>query len=396
MKKSLILTLAILFSVFGGTSLAFACGEDGDTNEKCAETESLLDSSEDDELPDDPLDDDTSLDDDVYAEAGADVKSSRSLFHSFFLAGNKIDSSDSVYGVAAFAGNIVNFSGDAEYAALAGNSVKISGSISQDLFVAGNTVEIDEDALIGRDVFAAGSSVIVRSMLYGNVFMRGNRLVLENVTIDGDLDVRADEIVVKGQSSVNGVFRYNDNASVTGLDNLVTSASEPIKSTSSSDASDFDFVSAFSGFLVKLLGLIHVMIVLIALAPKFMKHLLDSFRWQTSWKALGLGLGLIVVTPLACIFALCTLVGLPLACLTFGLYFAFICLSQGIAGGVIGNELANRLLKQPKMNVYLKYILGISLIRLVALIPVLGGLVIAVSTCFGFGYLTKRLYDSRK
>lgn len=397
MKKSLILTLAILFSALGGTSLAFACvveGEDVDTDEKCVDGESLLVSPEGEELLDESMPD--VLSDDVYAEAGADLKSSRSLFHSFFLAGNSIDSSDSVDGVAAFAGNIVNFSGDAEYAALAGNSVKVSGSVGRDLFVAGNSIEIDEDASIGRDIFAAGSSVIVRSMLYGNVFMRGNRLVLENVTIDGDLDVLADEIVIKGQSSVNGVFRYNDNASITGLDDLVASSTETVENGSSSGASDFDFASTLSSWLMKLVGRLILMLVVVSLAPKFAKKLLESFRLSTSWKHLGLGLLFLVFTPLAAILTLITVIGAPVALLAICLYGVFALLSSVVTGGVVGNEITNRFLKKSKLNLPLKYALGISVVWALSLIPVLGGLVSAVSICFGFGYLAKRVYDSRK
>ena len=410
MKKSLILTLALLLATTLSPASVFACGE-GSTDKngvaldgECAEEiEGDPDSSEMESIEELPslisgLDTPAGPEADeseTYAAAGGTVSSARNLAHSLFLAGNSVLSNDSVDGISFIAGNVVEFSGSSEYAFLAGNSVKISGAVDSDLFAAGNTVEIDEDASVGRDIFVAGSSVIVRSMLYGNAFIAGDRVVLENVTVDGDLNISADEIVIKGQSSVAGIFKYNDNAVITGREDLEASRVDAYAGSTSSQSSESvasRFAAALSHFLVKLLGLILVMIVLISLAPKFMKKLLDSFHWKTSWKFLGLGLGLIIVTPLACIFVLCTVIGIPLAALTLGLYFSFICLSQGITGGILGNELATRLLKQPKMNIYLKYIIGISLIRLVACIPVLGGLVAAVSTCFGFGYLAKRLF----
>ncbi|MBQ6130114.1 hypothetical protein IJI72_00215 [Candidatus Saccharibacteria bacterium] len=407
MKKSLLLTLTLLLSVLCSPVAVFACGdgsadENGEPLDNCSEEiEGEAESSEEESIEEVPylisgLDtSETAADEtETYVAAGATVNSSRTLAHSLFLAGSSIVSNDVLDGLAFVAGNLVDYAGSSDYAFLAGNSVKISGTVERDLFVAGNSVEIDEDAMIGRDVFAAGSSVIFRSMLYGNVFMSGGRLVLENVTIDGDLNVDADEIVIKGESSIAGTFKYNDNAEITGRENLSVSLVEAYSgdSTTGKSSALSRFFSALSSCLISYLGLLAVLVVLIALAPKFMQHLLDSFRWKTSWKFLGLGLGLLIVVPLACIFALCTVIGLPLAGLTFGLYFAFICLSQGITGGILGNELSNRLLKKPKLNLFLKYALGLALIRLVSLVPVIGGLVTAVSVCFGFGYLAKRVF----
>lgn len=331
----------------------------------------------------------TPLFSDVYSDAGTDVTSERQVNHSFFLAGNQVESHDIIHGLAAFAGNGVVFSGVTDYAALAGNSIVVEGAITNDLFVAGNAVELTDEASIGRDIFGFGNTFLVKTNLNGNAFLSGNRLVLENVTISGNLKVGFDEIVIKGKSAISGTFEYNDNALITGLENLSTG--ETITYAGSKNSS-ITFSMTLTDKIIFLLGRLLVTIVFIALAAKFSKRLLTEFELKNSWKDLALGLGLIIVVPLASIFAMITLIGLPLGLIGFGFYVLFAYFASSVTGGVIGDLLATKLFKQEKMHIFLKYTLGIVLVEVLTLIPYVGSLIGAISACFGFGYLVRKLF----
>ena len=355
---------------------AYACGDDDElTNctEEAEESSMLISSAP--------------SDDDVNADVDGTLASKRAVNHSLFLAGNEVTSNDAVDGINFLAGNLVELSGSAEYAALAGNSVKVSGSVERDLFAAGSSVELGEDAYIGRDLYAAAAVVTIKSNLYGNAFLGGNRVVLENITITGNLNIAADEIVIKGKSAVAGTFQYNDTAKITGLENL--SAGETVTYAGNVDAG---FASTFADKLVSFLGGTLLMVVLIALMPKFAKKLLDSFVWATSWKHLALGLGLLVVVPVAAILVIITLIGLPIGCISIGFYFFLVCIASHVTGGILGDQLAKAVFKKPKMNLYAKYILGSAVLFTLSFIPVAGELIEAVALCFGFGYLSKRLF----
>ena len=327
--------------------------------------------------------------DDVYSEAGSEVKSERTINHSYFLAGNQIDSNDEIAGLAAFAGNGINFSGTAEYATLAGNSIVVKGSIENDLFVAGSAVEITEEASIGRDIFGAAGSFLIKANLNGNVFVSGNRLVLENVTIDGDLSVGFDEITIKGKSSVSGKFIYNDTAVITGLDNLSTGETATY---SGAKKNAISFATTVTDKILGILGRLLVTIILVALCAKFSKRLLDEFCAGSSWKYLALGFGLLITVPLASIFVMVSVIGLPLGLIGIASYIFFVYLAESVTGGVVGNLLAEKVFKQKKMHIFLKYAIGIVPIELLALIPYVGSLIGAISTCFGFGYLIRKLF----
>ncbi|MBR3319686.1 hypothetical protein IKG20_00025, partial [Candidatus Saccharibacteria bacterium] len=157
---------AVTLSYAAAISPAHACEGDSSGQTNCAEAEAvpmLISPS-------------SSSDEDAYSEAGSTLKSEKSIPHSYFQAGYDITSSDAVDGIHFVAGNIIDYSGSSEYGAFGGNSLKINGSIEKDLFVAGSSVEIGEDAAIGRDVYAAASSLIIKANLNGNIFIGGNRL----------------------------------------------------------------------------------------------------------------------------------------------------------------------------------------------------------------------------
>lgn len=330
--------------------------------------------------------------DEEYAEADAKIESERTVSHSFFLAGNDVISRDYVKGIHFLAGNLIEYTGSVEYGAFAGYSIKTNGTIEKDLFAAGNSIELGEDTLVGRDLYAAARTVLVKSNLAGNAFIGAERLVLENVTIDGDLNVSAADIVIKGKSSVAGTFKYNDSARIAGLDELT--AGNIV--TYTAPTNEVSFGRTLASQFVILLGRLLVTIVIVAVASKFSKRLLDEFSLKNSWKDLALGLGLLLGVPLACLFIMITLIGLPLGIVGLVLYGLFAYLSTSVTGGVIGELVAAKLFKKADMHIFLKYTIGIVLIELMGLIPYIGSLITGIAVCFGFGYLIHKLFRQPK
>ena len=329
---------------------------------------------------------------DTYSESGATIESERVVDHTFLLAGNDVKSNTDIKGIHFLAGNLVEFTGIAEYGAFAGNSLKINGNIKKDLFVAGSAIELGEDTLIGRDLFAAATTVLIKANLAGNAFVGGNRVVLENVTIDGNLTVEASDIVIKGRSSIAGTFKYNDTARITGLEDLATG--EIV--TYAAPTNEISFGESATMKIILLLGRLLVTIVLVAIASKFAKRLVDEFSVVNSWKDLALGLGLLLGIPLASIFIMITVIGLPLGIIGIIIYGLFAYLSTSVTGGVIGNVIAVKVFKKENMHIFLKYVVGIMLVQLLGLIPYVGPLFTGVATCFGFGYLIHKIFRQPK
>ncbi len=336
----------------------------------------------------------TGAQEDIYGEANGTVESERSISHSFFLAGNEITSKDDIKGIHFLAGNLVNFDGSADYGAFAGNSLKVDGKIKNDLFIAGNSIEISENAELGRDLYAAARSVTIKANLKGNAFVGGERVILENTTIDGDLRLAAENIIFNGKVSIKGTFEYNDNAQITGLSNL--SAAETKTYVGSSSTEKLSLLTSATAKLLSLLGRLLITIILIAIAAKFSKRLIDEANLKNSWKDIALGLALLIAIPLAAIFVMVTVIGLPLALVGIGFYILFTYLANSVTGLVVGDLIAKKLFKKEKLHIFLKATIGIVLVTLLGFVPYIGGLISGISVCYGFGYLVHKIFRQPK
>ncbi|MBR5389314.1 hypothetical protein IK146_02020 [Candidatus Saccharibacteria bacterium] len=383
---------ALTLSLAASISSAHACGNGGpvgydkDGNAIYANCEDVSEVVEESDADAD------SESEDIYAESGSDIESERDISHSFFLAGNDVKSSGNTSGIHFLAGNLVDFTGTAEYGAFAGNSLKVNGSIKKDLFIAGSAIELGEDALIGRDLYAAATTVLIKANLTGNAFVSGNRVVLENVTIDGDLNIMASDIVLKGKSSIAGTFKYNDSARITSLENLSTGDIV----TYTAPTNEISFGESLTTKIVFLLGRLLVTIIVVAIAAKFSKRLLEEFSAKNCWKDLALGLGLLIGVPLASIFIMITVIGLPLGIVGLVVYGLFAYFASSVTGGVVGNLVATKVFKKENMHIFLKFTIGIILVELLGLIPYVGSLISGLSLCFGFGYLVHKIFRQPK
>lgn len=364
---------ALTLSFASQISPAHACTGDETGQTNCTEETALVSQSQAE---------------DIYAEADAEVKSEREVNHSYFLAGNQVISEDKVNGLSAFAGNIVEFKGESEYGALAGNIVKVTGSIKKDLFVAGKTIEISNDAKVGRDFYGIASSLTVEGALNGNAFISGQTIVLHGTTISGNLTIAAEKIVVEDGAKISGTFKYNDSAEVTGLDKLSYETVE----TYALDIKQGPTLSAIETTAIFFLAKLLATIIFVAICSKFSKRLIDEFELKNSWKDLALGLGLVIGTPIAIVFTMITVIGLPIGLIALGFYVLFVYFSTSAAGGVLGDTIAKKLFKKEKMHIILKYAIGLTLITLLGFIPYIGGLITSIASCFGFGYIVHKVF----
>ncbi|MBR3320213.1 hypothetical protein IKG20_02820, partial [Candidatus Saccharibacteria bacterium] len=211
-------------------------------------------------------------------------------------------------------------------------------------------------------------------------------------TIDGNVNAAFNEIVIKGKVSISGTFKYNNTANITGMENLSAGSTE----TYVSETREVSFATSLKSKLISLLGRLLVTIVFIAIAGKFTKRLITEFNLKSSWKYLGLGLALLIGVPLAAVFVMVTIIGLPLGLIGVGAYILFAYIATSVTGLIVGDKLAKHLFKKEKMHPFLKATIGITLLTLLGLIPYVGSLIGAISACFGFGYLVRKIFRQPK
>jgi hypothetical protein len=123
-------------------------------------------------------------------------------------------------------------------------------------------------------------------------------------------------------------------------------------------------------------------VLLLALVPRIFPPILEVARTRVGPSILW-GLIVAIGLPIACGIVMVTIVGIPLGLI--GLLSLALLYSLGFV--VASFVLGRRLLAEPR-SVYLAFFVGLVILRVIGIIPVLGGLVTLAAVVYGVGALT--------
>lgn len=299
--------------------------------------------------------------------------------HSIFRADNTVDNEEIVKGLSFIAGNNVNLNGIYDYGFFAGNNVTVKGTIENDLFIAGNNVTLAKDAIINRDVYAAGSILYLNTNIKGNAFLAGSEIHLSNITISGDLTITADKIVVDKDVTIKGTFKYNENTQIENKNLIKANKTLTYQNNENNNENAFsNFMVSLGIFLILGLGL---NLLFPSLTEKLTKKLDAKEVVMTSLK----GFVCLLVIPIIILILMCTIAGIELGVFLGLIYILAMMISLVSVSTIVGNLISNKLFK--KSNLYLGTVLGIVLLRAIELIPVVGGLIATITLLYGLGLL---------
>lgn len=317
--------------------------------------------------------------DNMNFEAG-DIK------HNLFSLGNYINTFGNIEGIHFALGNKLNISSNDDYGVYLGNNVNIKSNIFYDLFVAGNNINLTNDATVNRDVYIAGNQVYIDTDINGNVFVVANSLYLNNITVNGDMYFAGSKIKFGDNVTITGMLKYNESANVDGLENTsVNSAKTYVISEDNELVEETSFSTKLLGKLRSGISLCIVLIVLFSIFPKLYDKLPKKITEKLTKDAL-IGLTTLICVPFVVILLLITLIGIPLGIILLLLYCICIYVSFGITSILIGKLIYNMLLKK-QTNMYLEVIIGVFIIKLITLIPVVSFIVNILCLIIGLGII---------
>lgn len=313
-----------------------------------------------------------------------------------FYAGSTITTDAEVDGISLLAGNTINFNGKTEYAIYAGNMITINGSISKDAFIAGNMITLTKDAVLPRDVYVAGASVVINTNIGRNIYVSSGTIELDNTTIEGNFTIDASRIKFGDNVNIKGTLKYNKSAIVEGIseatypnlsiyDNFDDISKEEIRRTNNIDK------------IIGLIGVLLVGIITIAIFPNLFKKVTktnEKLNVNEVLKKLGLGFLMLFFLPVVAIMLFITVIGLSLGVISLIIYGLAIYYSIIIAGCVIGNLILTKLIKR-KENAYLSLLIGVVLITIIKLIPFVGPFIGFISLLFGLGIILNLIISKK-
>jgi hypothetical protein len=340
----------------------------------------------------------------------------------YFAAGDIVEVYGTIQGDAYIAGGQVIIDGNIEGDLLvAGGTITINGSIAQDVRAAGGQINIDSSigknaTILGGNIDISGEelpgnlvlgvgSANLNSPISGNIKGAAGNVNISNA-VGGNIELATGTLRLSPQASVGGNLTYwseeeamiSDSATVSGtvtmqkVPNNMTEvdyqSEQKIKDTFKSLGYVARFISVLSAFIVGVL--------LTALYPNYLKKVSTTLK-DSPWKSLGVGFAALVLTPIAFIILLTTVIGIPLGLILLAFYFIYLYLAKVAVSFWAGSIIIK------KANITFKnwYALAIGLIAylLLTIIPVVKGFVSFATVLFGLGAMLlacKEIYSEQK
>ena len=302
---------------------------------------------------------------------------------SSFLFGNSINNNGEINGIAVIAGNSINSNGKVSYGVYAGNTLNISDEVENDLFAAGNAITITKEAKVPRDVYIAGSNIKILTDVGRDLYAGGETVDIRGITIHGNAIIDADKVLMDEKTVIEGQLSYYKN---TTIENLKVATIEEVKEINRiiEEHTKPTFANRVKWEAIKALTAYVSILILFLVFPK-LKAAFDKNKDGVKDIALATLAGLIaiIVIPILSVIIMIPVITIPISLLMLLLYGFAIYFAVPLTAYLIGRAIYNK--ATDKNNMFLELLIGVVLVRLISLIPVVGGLIIAICLFYGLG-----------
>jgi hypothetical protein len=259
--------------------------------------------------------------------------------------------------------------------------------------------ESDKDALVvltGRATVTEGETVDTVFIFDGPAVVQGTvreGVVAFNgpVTVSGQ--VGEDVIAFNGQVTLeSGAEVGGDVAARKGVvDQGATVGGEVRRDVTRFFDKPLPFlVGRFFVWLAASLSILLLGVLLLWVGPRALDAVHDTWRTAIG-SSLGWGLLLFIGLPLLAILSLVTVLGIP-----FGVGLLLALFAVYAIGYVITTWILGRRLVKPPASRFVAFLAGWAILRLIALVPILAGIVWLVAVVFGLGVLLITAWRARR
>ena len=253
----------------------------------------------------------------------------------------------------------------------------------QERIVITGPVVVDRGDTTG-DVIVIDGDVLVRGTVKGDLVVINGEVTLRG-SVTGDVIAGKDKVIVGDRGRIGGDLRYGDKKPE-------GATSDKVKG----DVKRFDIESiaapAGAGIVLGLWLAVTVSIFLLGLVLLLLfPRAADAVTRVGAGKSLLVGLLLFILLPILALVALVTIIGLPLGLVLLLAFVVLLAIGYVSAAWLLGR----RILKPPKARI-LAFLVGLVLLRLLALIPFVGGLISFLATLLGLGALVIAAGRARK
>jgi cytoskeletal protein CcmA (bactofilin family) len=329
------------------------------------------------------------IDDDLYI-FGDLVNISGTVKGDLVVFASEVNIDGIVLGSALVFAETVKITGNIEGSVRGGaNTVFFQGETSRDLIIAANTVSIS--GLVGNDLFLAASSATVKGPVGRDIRASLGSLVVD-APVGGNIDLRVSDLRFGPSALVEGKVTYNSDQDAT-VDNkaVISGALERIDLPS--DKTVVSPARSFFAFIRPIISLLVVALLMVLLFPRLTE---GSAKMINAQPGLSIGYGALIVfiVPIAALFLLITVIGIPISFLSILLYIVLLYLARIFAGYFLASLVLDKLGKV--LHPVWTALIGVLVLALLIKIPYIGWLIHLAAILFAAGAFVLYLLDKNK
>jgi cytoskeletal protein CcmA (bactofilin family) len=319
-----------------------------------------------------------SVNDDYYA-AGSKVDVDADIAGDLVVAGGDLFIGNHVQADVIAAGGTINLRGQvADDVRVAGGEITIDANIADDLIAAGGEIRVTSATDVGGDAWLAGGEVTIDGTINKDLYVGAGNIQIGG-TIHGNVTLEAGEIHILKNAIIDGNLHYKSPQKAT------ISPDARIAGTITYEETEWEQPHRGYGIFFSLTMLV-ASIVLFLLFPGFTVSAARRVSAQP-WQSLGLGLLLLIITPLIVVLLVSIVLGVWVGLSVMALYLVALPIGFLISCFFLGDWGAGLLQKDvsTKGRRILSVAIVIILLGLIQIIPFIGGLLIFVLLLFGLG-----------
>lgn len=264
----------------------------------------------------------------------------------------------------------------------AAQNISFDGNLKRNFFGCGQSINLKENSEIGGDVLAACGELKVSGKV-GKGLRAGAGSVVISGIINGNVDIKADEISILPDAKINGNFHYKSKkeakiekgAQITGETKWTKLTPKKTKGLTLGKLF-WKFLFFCASFLTGLFMLL--------IAKKQFKAAKESV-FKDFLKNLGLGFVFVICIPIAIVILLFTVIGIPISIIVLFAYLVLFYIAKIFVGYALGEKVLQLLKTNGVPAPVWSLLVGLVILYILFLIPYFHWIFYLLALFVGFG-----------
>ena len=312
---------------------------------------------------------------DLYM-AGGNVTVNGSVRGDLVVAGGSLLLNGPVSADVVSAGGNVTILGDVgDDVRVGGGNIVVQGRVSGDVLAGGGQVNLAGPS-IGGDVALGGGSIRIDAPVAGSVKIGGGDVYI-NAPVGGDLNIQAEKITLGPKAIIEGDFAYSSSKEATLEEGAIVRGETTYTQLKAvDDIGKIGFIALLSlGLVTKFFMALVGAFALMLIFRRFSETLVQTAAARPFFE-IGRGFIFLVITPIASIILLFTVIGMPLGFLGLTAFVGTM-IFVSVAAPIVVGSLVHRWIFKPADYVvsWKTILLGAAVYVLLGLIPIIGWIV---------------------